>query len=452
MKTVGIIAEYNPFHNGHAFQLEEVRRAFGADAAVVVAMSGDFTQRGEPAIADKWVRAESALRSGVDLVLEIPFAYAAASAERFAFGGVSLLAATGVCGRLAFGSESGSLDALRPLADVLVREPEGYRNLLRDRLDEGLSFPAARQAALAEYLTNEGLPGDAALLEKPNDILGVEYLKAVHRLGDRAPAPFAVRRTGAGYHDAEVPAAGDAGRTVIASASALRAAFLAPLAPRTPGSSAVDRDGLGAAFESIRRACPPASCGALLEAASRGIAPVAPEALAPLLLSMLRSLPVDRLDRIAYMGEGLSRRLKAAAAEVDGGRAHAGSAAGLYASLTARAATRRFPSTRIARALAALAVGLTDEDLALFDAAGGPRYLRVLGFTKKGRYLLKRMRTSATLPLVTKASDFLEHGDDPALQRMAALDLAAADLHRLSAPDPACRRCGLDFDTPVVML
>lgn len=449
MKTVGIIAEYNPFHNGHAFQLAEVRRSFGADAAVVVAMSGDFTQRGEPAIVDKWVRAESALRSGVDLVIEIPFAYAAASAERFAQGGVSLLAATGVCGRLAFGSESGSLDALHLLADVLVREPEGYRMRLRENLDEGFSFPAARQAALAAYLSAEGLSGDAALLERPNDILAVEYLKAVQRVGDRAPVPFAVQRTGAGYHDTEVPTAGSDGRTLIASASALRAAFLAPL---SSGSSPVDREGLGSAFEAIRRACPPASAGALLEAAVNGLAPVTPEAFAPLLLSMLRSLPVDRLDRVAHMGEGLSRRLKAAATEVDGDPFHAGAAAGLYASLTARAATRRFPSTRIARALAALAIGLTDEDLSLFDNAGGPRYLRVLGFTKKGRYLLKKMRVSATLPIFTKASDFLEHGDDPVLQRMGALDLAAADLYRLHVPAASHRRCGSDFDTPVVML
>jgi predicted nucleotidyltransferase len=461
MKTVGIIAEYNPFHNGHAFQLAEVRRSFGADAAVVVAMSGDFTQRGEPAIVDKWVRAESALRSGVDLVLEIPFAYAAASAERFAQGGVSLLAATGVCGRLAFGSESGSLEALHLLADVLVREPEGYRLRLRESLDEGFSFPAARQAALAAYLSAEGLSGDAALLERPNDILAVEYLKAVQRVGERAPVPFAVQRTGAGYHDTVVPAAGSGGQTLIASASALRAAFLAPLSHESssvsipvsfPVSSLVDRDGLGSAFEAIRRACPPASAGALLEAAVHGLAPVTPEAFAPLLLSMLRSLPVDRLDHIAYMGEGLSRRLKAAAAEVDGEPCHAGVGAGLYASLTAHAATRRFPSTRIARALAALAVGLTDEDLALFDAAGGPRYLRVLGFTKKGRYLLKKMRASATLPIFTKTSDFLEHGDDPVLQRMGALDLAAADLHRLHVPEASRRRCGSDFDTPVLML
>jgi hypothetical protein len=116
------------------------------------------------------------------------------------------------------------------------------------------------------------------------------------------------------------------------------------------------------------------------------------------------------------------------------------------------AATRRFPATRISRALAALAVGLTEDDLASFDAAGGPRYLRVLGFTKKGRYLLKRMRDSATLPLVTKASDFLEFGSDPTLQRMAALDLAAADVRALAVPDPALRRCGADFDTPVRML
>jgi len=448
MKTVGIIAEYNPFHNGHAYQLAEVRRAFGEDAAVVVAMSGDFTQRGEPAIADKWVRAEAALRCGVDLVLEIPFAYACASAERFASGGVALLAATGVCGRLAFGSESGSLDALLPLADMLAREPDAFRTLLRERLDEGLSFPAARQAALAAYLSAEGLPGDASLLSRPNDILAVEYLKAIRRQGGRAPAPFAVRRAGAGFHDPQVPDAAPGRTPVVASATALRAAFLRPLAG--DGSTAIDRTGLARAFEAVRRAMPPASAGALLEAAFAGTAPMEPESLAPLLVSLLRTHPADRLDRIASMGEGLSRRLQDAAAALDREPREPG--AGLYATLLEKAATRRFPATRISRALAALAVGLTEDDLVSFDAAGGPRYLRVLGFTKKGRYLLKRMRDSATLPLFTKASDFLEHGGDGTLQRMAALDLAAADVRALAVPAPGLRRCGADFDTPVRML
>ncbi len=444
MKTIGIVAEYNPFHNGHAFQLAEVRRAFGEDAAVVAAMSGDFTQRGEPAIADKWVRAEAALRCGVDLVLEIPFAWAAASAERFAAGGVGLLAATGICGRVAFGSESGSLDALRPLADVLAEEPEAFRTRLRERLDEGLSFPAAREAALGAYLAAEGLPGDASRLGRPNDILAVEYLKALRRLGPSAPKPFAVRRAGAGYHDTAVPSAPGA---VVASATALRAAFLGPTA-RAGTTPAVDRSGIAAAFAAVRPGMPAASAGLLLEAALDGTAPVFPDALAPLLLAQLRAAPAERLDRIAYMGEGLSRRLQEAAAASDAPDADAG----LYVRLLARAATRRFPSTRIARALAALAVGLTEDDLAALDAAGGPRYLRVLGFSKKGRYLLKKMRESASLPVFTKASDFLEHGSDAALRRSAELDLAAADLYRRLSPDPDRRRGGLDFDRAPVQL
>ena len=447
MKTVGIIAEYNPFHNGHAYQIAEVRRNFGDDAAVVVAMSGDFTQRGEPALADKWVRAETALRCGVDLVLEIPFAYAAASAERFARGGVAVLAASGVCGRIVFGSESGSLEALQALARILAEEPEGFRKHLKAGLDEGASFPASRQAALAAFLLEEGLPGDAALLSKPNDILAIEYLKALIRLGPKVPSPFAIRRIGSGYHDSGIKDAPSETGSVLASASALRTAFLAPLAG---GRAAVDRSGLGAAFEAVRSGMPPAASGKLLEAVSEGIAPVFAEAMAGLHLSMLRSLPADWLDRIAYMGEGLSRRLKEAAASTDG--TYGPARGGLYAELAARAATRRFPSTRIARALTAMTTGLTGADLEAFDAAGGPRYLRVLGFTKKGRHLLKKMRESASLPIVTKASDFLEHADDPALQRMAALDLVAADLHRLSVPDPRKRLCGLDFDTQVLML
>ena len=173
MNVAGIIAEYNPFHRGHAWQIDETRRRLGGDTAVVCAMSGHWVQRGECALTDKWTRAAMALRGGADLILELPTPWACASAETFARGGVGVLAATGVVDTLSFGSESGDLEGLRRAAACL--DSEDYRSALRAFLDQGLPFAACRHRALEALLGAAG----AACLEHPNDNLGVEYLRAL---------------------------------------------------------------------------------------------------------------------------------------------------------------------------------------------------------------------------------------------------------------------------------
>ena len=171
MRTIGIIAEYNPFHSGHRHHIQAVRQAFGADCAVVCAMSGNWVQRGEAALADKWTRTALALRQGVDLVVELPTPWAVSSAEPFARGGVGLLTATGVVDTLSFGSEAGALPPLQAAADCLASP--AWQEVLRQGLAEGLSFPVARQQAATALL------GDAArCLQGPNNNLGVEYLLA----------------------------------------------------------------------------------------------------------------------------------------------------------------------------------------------------------------------------------------------------------------------------------
>ena len=195
MKTVGIIAEYNPFHNGHLYQLNKAREITGADYCIVV-MSGDFTQRGTPAVFDKYIRCRMALLAGADLVIELPVVYATASAETFAMGAVSLLNALGV-DALCFGSECGDLTPLQEAADILLSEPPAYKSRLSSLLKSGLSYPAARAAALSGCLnvTQE-------VLASPNNILGIEYLKALSGLtlkGKQVMTPFTIKREGEGY-------------------------------------------------------------------------------------------------------------------------------------------------------------------------------------------------------------------------------------------------------------
>lgn len=419
MKTVGIIAEYNPFHRGHALQYEAVKAHFGDDTALVIIMSGSFTQRGEPAIVDKWTRARMALAQGASLVLELPFAYAAASAERFATGAVQCLQATGVVGSLAFGSEAGDLASLTRVAGVLAEEPPDFKKNLRIGLDNGLAFPAARQQALAAVLPEPDL---AELLRTPNNILAIEYLKAIQRCGYSKLKPWTHARAGQDYREQDLasaagPASATAIRSTIRSTAGSQSALLQILAGHMPAPA----------------------LGLLLQSLAAGSGPVFPEMFASALLSLLSSHTPTQLDQIAGMEEGLGRRLQQAAARP------AKTSVELLADLLTAAATRRFPATRIQRALVALLAGVQREDLALFDNAAGPQYLRVLGFDRRGRYLLKQMRQYARLPIVTRGSDFLEM-KEPAAVRMAGLDRLATDLWNFAVGLPA----GADFDTPVI--
>jgi len=426
MNIISIIAEYNPFHLGHQYQLQEARRLLGQDSAVMAAMSGSYTQRGEPAITDKWSRTRMALAAGVDLVLELPFAYACASAERFADGGVRLLQATGLDSQLVFGSESGDLEWLRQAAEFLVPETPDFKDALHACLAEGLSFPAARQKAMEQVSGDSALAG---LLSQPNNILAVEYLKAIHRLPSCRLRPVTIRRLGQDDRSENLPGTG-----VLPGASAIRmAVFQATQAhPEPQLADLADR---------LLDAMPVPALAELMARIQSGPGPVWPEQLQQLALSRLRSAGPDELDLIAGMGEGLSRRLSAAA------RRPGPFLQSPWQTLLSDADTRRFTRTRIQRALAAMLTGLNQADLDAFDAAGGPAYIRVLGFSRKGRYLLKLMRRLAEKPLITRSSDFRELGGDQVLQRMAQLDLVAADLWDSAAGLPG----GRDFDTPVIM-
>lgn len=239
MKTVGIVAEYNPFHGGHAHHIVKTRRHFGPECAVVAAMSGNFVQRGDCAIADKWARAAAAVEGGADLVLEIPTVWAAASAEHFAFGGVSVLKLAGA-EALSFGSESGDARPLKKAAAVL--DAEEYRTALRRHLDSGLPFALCRQRAAEELLG----AGGAACLGNPNDNLGVEYLRAAARLGFD-PEVLAVPRVGAAHDGGDHP--------LYPSASHLRRQILSgELAAEDPGSLRFNERGVLARLRAMTEA------------------------------------------------------------------------------------------------------------------------------------------------------------------------------------------------------
>ena len=196
MKIVGLIAEYNPFHNGHLYHIERAKEITGADSAIVV-MSGNYVQRGAPAIMPKHLRAEVALEAGADIIFELPVCYACASAEYFAAGAVSLFEQLNCEDSVCFGSECGDYGLLERIARVAADEPEEYRTLLSEGLKKGMSFPRARQAALTEYLRDDSLD---IVLEQPNNILGIEYIKALYQ--KKSPIhSYTIKRMVSGYHE-----------------------------------------------------------------------------------------------------------------------------------------------------------------------------------------------------------------------------------------------------------
>ena len=210
MKIVGLIAEYNPFHNGHQYHIEKAKEITSADAVIVV-MSGNFVQRGTPAIMPKHLRAEMALSTGASLVLELPVCYATGTAEQFAYGAVSILNSLGCVDAICFGSECGDITALNELAKILYNEPDEYKESLQKHLRNGLSFPLSRQKTIEEIYPSQGFSN---ILEQPNNILGIEYLKALYRLNSKIK-PYTIQRVSSQYHDVEL-------QEQFSSATALR--------------------------------------------------------------------------------------------------------------------------------------------------------------------------------------------------------------------------------------
>ena len=393
MKTAGIVAEYNPFHTGHAYQIARTRGLLGADCAVVAVMSGNWVQRGACAAADKCTRAGWALAGGADLVLELPTVWAASSAESFATGAVALLRACGVVDVLSFGSESGDPAALAAAAACL--DSEAYRAGLSRFLDEGMPFAACRQAVVAALLGSER----AKVLSRPNDNLGVEYLRALDRMGS-AIRPVTVRREGAPHDSLLV------GETPpeFLSATQLRAFLEAEdwraAEPYLPGGGA----------EVLRR--------------SWGGMP-GPRRVEGGLLARLRPMTAGDWAALPDSGaaEGLPPRLE-----------RAGKQCRSLEEFFQLAKPRHWTQARLRRLLVWAFLGLTRA-----DRPDAPPYLRVLGMTPTGQAILRQAQPS--LPLALRTGDFQKLGGEALA--LFEQEARADDLYALSLPAPL--PCGQDY-------
>lgn len=331
MEIVGIICEYNPLHLGHAGQIRRIRQILGEDTAVVCLMSGSFVQRGAPAVYPKSVRAAAALQSGADLVLELPVTYALSSAEGFAMGGVEILSR--LCTQLCFGAECGSEDALMSLARGLLSP--GFPSALRTFLDQGLSFPAARQQAL------HALGLDAGLLSSPNNILGVEYCKAILKLGC-AMSPLVIHRPGDYHAQTADPCAPSATalRRMVVQGQSIRSYVPTELFQNAPVHT--------------------------LAAGERAI------------LARLRTMSEEEFSVLPYGGEGLWRKLM-----------HESRQQPDLESILTAVKSKRYTRTRLDRMVMCAFLGIDQQTM----SAPAP-YARILGFDRRGRELLALARKS----------------------------------------------------------
>lgn len=399
MKIAAVIAEYNPFHNGHAYQLHRIKDHYGYDFVIVV-MSGDFTQRGEPAITDKYARAQMALLSGADLVIELPAYYACASAEYFATGAVSLIHGLGCVDALFFGSESEDTDNASPkppalllhAASILFEEPDSYRSALSDSLKHGKSYAAARMDALMAAL-QEDFP---AVLSLPNNTLGIEYCKAILRMNSPVK-PFAIKRIGGGYHDADPT-------DTYASAEAIRTLLLG-----RPDRNAAP----------MKKASSPSPAAQDILSANDTLSTLVPHTTAQVLAGLSRDnllltqndfsellhyqflLHESELERYADCTPELANRIRS-----------------LLPSLLTQTTTdmietiktKAYTYTRINRVLTHLLLDMTSDTLSALTDKNAPAFLthaRILGFRKAAcGSLLSTVKESARIPLITKPADY----------------------------------------------
>lgn len=373
MRTTAVIAEYNPFHNGHLYQMELARRRTGADY-IIVLLSGDFTQRGEPAIIDKYSRARAALAGGADLVICMPAATATSGAEKYAYGCVSLLNSLGVVDFLSFGSECGVTGPLRAAAEFMLDPPETYRAAVDSYLRQGYTYARSRQLAVNEMAAvscgdRAGIEPD--ILAGPNNILGIEYIKALIRTGSQIEADT-VTRNGAGHDEGKY-----CGKT--ASAAALRRSII--------------NDDTGTAGKFM----PEYSLRIVTSAMGRNC-PVTADDFSLILHDRITRSTAEELAGFYECSQELAQRIKKKEEIFSD-----------FSGFAHELKTKEITYSRISRVLMHIVLGIR-------DIPGEAGYIRVLGFRKDAQPLLHEISRKATVPFITKTADAYKLLDGDALE------------------------------------
>ena len=395
-RVLGIVGEYNPFHNGHLYHLQQSKKLTSSNYTVAV-MSGNFTQRGSTALIDKWSRSEIAIRCGIDLVLELPTLYATSSAENFAEGSIKLLNSLKVVDYISFGAETSNIDILENLADVLYREPREYKNILSHELGKGLSFPKARENALMLYLND--IRKYVNVLSSPNNILGVEYLKALKKYKSNIK-PVSIARFETGYNDTNYTAN-------IASATAIR--------------NIVKNGG----FDILRRLLPDPSYSILMQNIKQGHVIPDLSVFERQIIYNLRKMDVSEIAELPDVSEGLEFSLKKAANTCNN-----------IVEFLNTVKSKRYTSTRIQRILVYCLLGITKKDM-LLSRKTNP-YVRVLALNQRGKFLISEIaKANPKLEIITSVKRFVDNNSNKNLKLMLDKDIFATNVYTI----------GYDYDS-----
>lgn len=391
MKLVGLITEYNPFHNGHKYHIEQALKTTGSDAAIIV-MSGNYVQRGAPAFMPKHLRAEMALRNGASIILELPVHYATGSAEYFARGAVSLLHRLNCIDTICFGCEYEDTTPLDNIAQILANEPMEYKDMLQSFLKKGLSFPVARQKAFTAYCGNDNL---AKYLSEPNAILGIEYIKALYQLQSNM-SWTSIKREGSHYHNHNLD-------NPLASATALRQLFN-------------KKEAEFPILATQLHTHVPNELLSLFEQNYHVNYPIVSNDFSLLLKSKLLTETAQSLCQYMDISQELANRIMKSLNSYQS-----------FEQFCELLKSKALTYTRISRALLHILLNIKKEDITLFSEYGMLLYARVLGLRSQDSDVLSRLSKQSSLPLIAKTTD--SNPLDDVAQKMWSQDLYASNLY-----------------------
>ena len=390
--VLGIVAEYNPFHNGHLHHLIESKRVTNSEYSIAV-MSGNFTQRGEVSIVNKWSKAQMAIENGIDLVIELPTLYAISSAENFASGAIKILDSVGVVDFISFGSECDNISTLDDIANVLVNEPAEYKTLLSHELSSGASFPKARERALMMYLND--VRRFANVLSAPNNILGIEYLKALKRQKSYIQ-PITIKRNSSNHSDTELPV-----NSRFASGSAIR-------------NSCQSFD-----ITLLQKFMPEPSYEVLDNNIKNGNIVRDISDFDKVIIYTLRKMTTDEIANLPDVSEGLEFAIKSAAHSCNS-----------VVELLNIVGTKRYTKTRLQRILLYAILGITKRDMQI-SMSTNP-YIRVLGFNDNGRKIISEISNrNSKIELITSVKKFMDKCSNKNLKMMMEKDIWATNVYTL---------------------
>ena len=412
MKTVGIIAEYNPFHNGHAYQIAKAKELTGADYCIVI-MSGNFMQRGIPAIMDKFLRTQAALTCGADLVLELPVHYATACAEYFALGAIAILDRLGVTDYLCFGSECGNLHALTMLSDTLTSESADFKALLKQHLKAGYSYPKARSDALSA--TAPQLMEYLDILRFPNNVLGLEYLKAIHGRNSKIE-PLTISRKGSDYHDA-----------------CLNSAFSSALAIR---ESITLREDIHFIKEQV-----PADVYEIMQQNYLKTFPILSDDLSLLLPYKLIQELENGYTKYFDIDSHFSDRIISCLPSYTG-----------YHAFCETLKSKNTTYTKVSRSLLHILLNIYQTDMDSFRADDFVYYARILGFKKEANPLLSAIKSNSSIPFISKLADADELISSENGQKMLHQDIQASHIYAFLVQQKFHQNFQSEYTKPMVIL